>query len=776
MRLYIQMRAWHLPFAPKPYPTRGIAGATVVTNPVVAVGEPNKTQVGAPSLDLELLRALKGSPARRAVLRALAVLDPQRALNWVLSAMRAGVDESTTAQLRSIVEEIAAQAARERDAGVALRLAELLADQSLEATLPLIKSLTMVLSGADRLRLLGPVAASLAQGQVAEADVVQIAAEHAIAAGNADGAHRWLTQLGRMSSSPAVVQQVMRMRLGLPEMQGVPVRLALLSSFTIDGLKPFLDVECRASQLVPSLYLAPFNSWEREVRDPGSALYAFDPEIVFLSAAIDDLLGLSHEYSVEELLSLGSSAIDRVTSAVESLRAKSSCAIVVHNFLSAFTETGVMTADASRAQWLGALNCELAARLSTTANAFVLDLATLLPHAGGAADDAKLRHYARMRISHALLPELARAYVRFVVPWKGLARKCVIVDLDNTLWGGIIGEDGLSGIRLGDASPGSEYVELQHFLKGLINRGFILAVASKNNEADALEVLRHHDAMVLRESDFVTRRINWRPKPENVESIARELNIGLDAIVFIDDNPDERELMRQLLPQVLTVELPRDASKYRRVLERLPELQVLRVSAEDRERTQLYHARRDREQARESAGSTADFLASLDIRVELGRSTRATAARVHQLFQRTNQFNLTTRRYELTAVERSDSEWIVYWLRAADRFSDHGLVAAAIVRAGGRQWRIDNLVLSCRAIGYGIETAMLAHIAREARSAGAAELVGEFIPSAKNAPAADFFERHSFIQEKTDGMWVAQLDRCEMSAPSWVSVSTARES
>ncbi|HEX5065480.1 MAG TPA: HAD-IIIC family phosphatase, partial [Myxococcota bacterium] len=343
--------------------------------------------------------------------------------------------------------------------------------------------------------------------------------------------------------------------------------------------------------------------------------------------------------------------------------------------------------------------------------------------------------------------------------------------------GGVVGEDGPSGIRLGKTAPGSEFVEFQRFLKSLGERGILLAVNSKNNLDDAMEVLRSHESMWLRESDFSALRINWKPKPENMSSIAAELNIGTDSLVFVDDNPDERERMRQMLPEVLTVDLPADPARYRATLESLPELQVLAITAEDRARVSSYRAERERGEVRRGAASVEEYLASLDIAVALERVSERSAQRVAQLFQRTNQFNVTTRRYDLAEVKKLASDPGVSFLalHAQDRFGDHGLVAVALARIGAGEWRIDSLLMSCRVIGYGIETALLSAIAEPAALAGAKRLVGEFIPTRKNAPARDLYERHGLVQTgSVDGVeqWECPLPSDRMKLPSWITRKT----
>jgi FkbH-like protein len=289
--------------------------------------------------------------------------------------------------------------------------------------------------------------------------------------------------------------------------------------------------------------------------------------------------------------------------------------------------------------------------------------------------------------------------------------------------------------------------------------------------------------MILREEKFSAVRINWRPKAENLISLAEELNLGVDQMVFVDDSPEERELMRQILPQVLTVDLPHDPSLYREKLEVLPQIQTLLLTEEDRSRVEQYQSQRQRQLRRDAAPSLEAHLHSLNVQVKIERAGAATLARVHQLLQRTNQFNLTTRRYaaeELAGFVR-DPAWRIYTLRARDCFGDHGVVAAALVRTEAKRWIIDSLIMSCRVIGYGVETAFLAAVVAGARAQGISAVVGEYIATKKNAPARDFYSKHGFVAEDAGGegeiaRWRLDLTRGSVEGPAWIQMEVNDDS
>jgi FkbH-like protein len=354
----------------------------------------------------------------------------------------------------------------------------------------------------------------------------------------------------------------------------------------------------------------------------------------------------------------------------------------------------------------------------------------------------------------------------------------VVVDLDGTLWGGVVGELGAEGIQLGPTAPGAEFLDFQEALLALTKRGVLLAVCSKNNPEDVLPVLREHRHMLLREEHFSALRINWRNKAENLAEIAVELNIGLDSLVFLDDNPVERELIRQVLPEVLTVEMPKDASQYRATLEDLTDFELLAMTREDEMRVSQYQANRRRQALEQSSGSLDDYLTSLEIKAEIGPASAHHVARLVQMFNKTNQFNTTTRRYQAPDVERliGSPAHQVYVLDVADRFGDHGLVGTAVVRDEGDTWVIDNVLLSCRAMGLSVETALLKQIYDAARARDVTRLVGEFIPTPKNKPSADFYSRHGFQPAADAGSaqtWVLDPRTDRIETPAWIAVKPA---
>lgn len=732
-------------------------------------------------LAIELERAVRRAEDPDARWRALAALAPADALGGLLRSVDSdGAEPPSADLLRRIVDEALARAGDEVPGEVWLEFLERFGDRLSEAAAGRVLSALLDRPSAPPERLARAADAAF-EREPDDPLLLRAGARLAIEAGEASRAHRLLDRLGRADPTPGTMQWIHRRRSRIAPASERVIRVAMLGSFTVDSLHHYVDFEVRQLGLEPRIHVAAFNSWAPEIIAEDSELHRFGPDIAFLAVSVDDLVpGLAGPMTADDLEREGDAVVETLAGLAARFRERSKALLVAHGLHSAFRDPAGPAAGRGapdRSRWLSELNARLSDALAEIPRSYLLDVEdTLLRRERGPADDARLRHLAGMRLAGPALAEIALAYAGYIAPLAGLTRKCVVLDLDNTLWGGIVGEDGPEGIRLGPTAPGSEYVEFQRYLSTLGERGILLAICSKNNPEDALQVLREHDAMVLREDAFSAVRINWKPKPENLLEIAGELNIGVDSLVFVDDNPHERELMRQALPEVLTPELPADPSRYRRTIERLPQLQSLVVTEVDRSRVEQYRAKRDRDRLRSVTASLERYHRSLEIRVEIARATASTLPRIHQLFQRTNQFNLTTRRYDAAELEAfsRDPDWVLYGLRARDRFGDHGLVAAALVEDGGTGRRIDSFLMSCRVISYGVETALLHVIVGEATGAGAEVVTGEFIETAKNKPAADFYERHGFVAsgEGPGGVrrWRLELPDGRVDPPSWIEL------
>jgi FkbH-like protein len=560
-------------------------------------------------------------------------------------------------------------------------------------------------------------------------------------------------------------------------------RVSLLASFTIAPLVPVLSVELARQGFAADVRVAEAHAFVQELFEP-VAICAHGSDVVILAPLLEDLCPpLANGYLAlvpREVQRHRDEIVATLENAVTSFRTRSAATLIVHNFaLPAFPLQGIheVMAAGSQTEAIRHLNQQLVGLARAVPGMYVLDFDRLCAQTGYArARDERLWCIGRAPLSASLLPALARAQAACVRATLKGPRKCLVLDLDDTLWGGVLGELGPPGIQVGHAFPGVAYREFQQALLELSRQGVLLAINSKNNLPEVEAVFRSHPDMVLKLDDFAAVRVNWQSKPENMVEIAAELNIALDGLVFFDDSPVERELMRQALPDVLTIEVPRDPSAYARALLETRAFDRLGLTAEDRRRTSMYHEERARERLRLTAASFREFVAGLQLQAHIGPVDAMALPRVLDLVHKTNQYNVTTRRYSAGQLAEMmvDPRYGVFCLRLADRFGDHGIVGAAIVRLQLPTAVIDTFLLSCRVIGRTAETALLSYLARWAAVHGARELTGEFVPTGRNAPAEGLFRDHGFTSAGRDGAstsWTLSLEGVPIQCPSYISLT-----
>ena len=559
-------------------------------------------------------------------------------------------------------------------------------------------------------------------------------------------------------------------------------RCAILRSFTLEPIVPILKACAFQWGVDLALQVGEFNAYAQELLDSASNLYAFQPDTVILAVQSRDIVPEAAENSSHAEM------VDRTTSQFESwvraFRENTAANLIIQTLeCPALASQGVYDSQLEKNEaWaIQQINCNLRKLAADHRGIYILDYDALVARHGREQwGDERRWLTVRLPISAANLVHMAREWMKFLAPLAGKEAKCVAVDLDNTLWGGIIGEDGMAGIQVGPEYPGAAYQALQRALRDLSRRGILLAACSKNNPQDALEVLRDHPGMLLRPEDFAALRINWSDKAENLREIGAELNIGLDSIAFLDDNPVERQHVREALPEVMVVELPADPMQYARAVRDCPVFERLALSAEDRQRGHYYIAERQRAALEQSAATREDFYRSLAQEAEIAQVNALTLARVAQLTQKTNQFNLTTRRYTEQQIAELAKRpgWRVLSIQVRDRYADNGLVGVAITHDREEACEIDTFLLSCRVIGRTVETALLAALSEEARARGAKRLEGWFLPTRKNAPAKDFYRNHGFqpLSETPAGqLWSLDLADEKLGVPEWVRLLVATE-
>ena len=370
--------------------------------------------------------------------------------------------------------------------------------------------------------------------------------------------------------------------------------------------------------------------------------------------------------------------------------------------------------------------------------------------------DWRFYYISQMQLNPKLAGDFNFWLQKEITAIEGKRKKCLILDLDNTLWGGILGEDGLEGIQIGNTYPGSAYLDFQCNLLELSKNGVILAVCSKNNEQDVVEAWNKNPFLQIKKEQLAAWRINWNNKADNIAELAQELNIGLDSMVFIDDNPTERELVKQILPMVETPEFPKQPYM-------LPEFfkeictnyfQIYKLTSEDKEKLEQYKANTERTSFQKSFASFDDYLKSLEIILDIQELNSVNLTRIAQMTQKTNQFNLTTKRYTEEDIKTFASKGAkIYCISVSDKFGDSGITGATIITVDekNKSAAIDSFLLSCRILGKNIETAFLKHVLQQLKKIGVLQVTSAFIPTTKNMQVSDFYEKNGFeLVQKTD--------------------------
>jgi FkbH-like protein len=536
------------------------------------------------------------------------------------------------------------------------------------------------------------------------------------------------------------------------------IRVALLSSFTINGLAETLRVKCAEKKVNCITYVSGYNQYAQDILDPESKLYKFSPDISFLildtRSILKNLFYSPYSVSAVARRDYIDKRTEELLNLIKAYNRRLNSKFVITNFgIPTFSPYGIYETKTqySFQEMVIDLNSKLNNALFNEPSIYIYDFNGFTARYGE-NNVFDWRHFVLgdMKVALNYIPYLAEDLMGYIKPLSGLSRKCIVLDLDNTLWGGIVGEDGFEGIELGPKPPGVAFVEFQRNLLSLYQRGIILAINSRNNPDDALKVIRDHPYMELREENFACLKINWNDKISNMKEIAAELNIGLDSIVYFDDDPINRELMSKALPEVLTVDLPKDPSLYTPALNNLNDLNVLKITEEDTKRGQMYVQQRKRTDFEKTVTNLDEFLSQLGIKIKIKKADQFTIPRIAQLILKTNQFNLTTRRYQEEDIRKfaQDKDVILGCAQIEDRFGDNGITAAFIVKKDNAQeWNIDTFLLSCRVMGRGVEDAIMAFILNEAKKEGVTKVKGQYIPTKKNKPCEDFYSSYGFKQE-----------------------------
>lgn len=533
------------------------------------------------------------------------------------------------------------------------------------------------------------------------------------------------------------------------------VRIAIISSSTTSFLEPILKYFFAVDGMDAEVRCGDFGNWRQDILNPDSWLVDFNPDILFVSLNYRDanlpMFSVAPESEIKKLA-------DDIEDLWNVLRRNlPQCIVFQHDFdMPSFDSASLLSRKSGgRADMLLRLSSELRKR----AVGFGVELVQFakLQSLFGAEkwEDLRMWFHAKQHPNLEALPLVASEYARMAKAKFCSPKKVCVLDLDNTLWGGIIGEDGLGGIELGAPNArGEAFVFFQKYLKELSERGVILAVCSKNNPEDALAPFKKHDSMGLKCDDIASFKANWNSKSVNIANIARELNLGLDSFVFVDDNPAEIKEVSSALPQVECLLLPDDPADFVPFISQKNLFDTLTLSSDDLKRNRTYQQNAAREEAKASFENLDDFLKSLEMSCRVCNISDENIVRVVQLLGKTNQFNLTTRRESLNQIKSiiSDSRNYARCFQLVDKYGDNGIVGIAIAtpQDNARVLQIDTFVMSCRVIGRGLEAFMLNDIRSFAQNANVERVRGLYVPTKKNVQTRDLYAHFGFDKVSED--------------------------
>jgi FkbH-like protein len=555
-----------------------------------------------------------------------------------------------------------------------------------------------------------------------------------------------------------------------PDIGPEPLRLAILSSCTIDQLLPSLRIAALRRGLRLNIHVPDYGQYRQALFDPKSSLSLFNPQIILFAIDARALVGDDFIVNPDEADRHVSERMQDLTTLWRTARDRFGAQIIQQTPLPTFPNLlggAEHMARGSPATMINIINREI----RVAAIAENVDILAVDDRANQEGlwfwYNPSLWNLAKQEISHGASPMYGELALRLIAARRGRSAKCLVLDLDNTIWGGVVGDEGIDGIVLGQGSAdGEAFLEFQRYAKALSRRGVILAVCSKNDEANALEAFEKHPEMVLRREDIAAFLANWDDKASNLRRISAELNIGSDSLVFADDNPFERNIVRRELPEVHVPEMPEEPSLFASTLADAGYFEAIEITKEDFSRRASYQATQALRQGNIATSDLENYLASLNMELVCGHFDSLSLKRVTQLINKTNQFNLTTRRYteaEVAAVI-GNQHTVGLYLRLVDRFADHGIIGVVIGhdRAGG-SLEVDCWLMSCRVLGRGVEDATLSILVGEARRRGNSQIVGRYRPSAKNGMVRDLYARLGFNplsnENKDETLWALDVTR-----------------
>lgn len=535
------------------------------------------------------------------------------------------------------------------------------------------------------------------------------------------------------------------------EVEGKEYRVAVLGNCATQYFSQTIQGCCRLRGINCRIYDTDYNQIDAQLLDPASEVYSFHPETIILWIATEKMYEEFLDLSPEDRVGFADYYMDRLQQYWQLINTHTECKILQPNFTEIDDKAlgnYSCRVENSFIYQIRKLNFLLGERMHLGKNVYPVDFLSIQVQYGTEHFfDPALYYNAKMPVALNMLPYLANAVTDCLAALLGKVKKCIVLDLDNTLWGGVIGDDGLGGIEIGELGRGHVFTVFQKWLKQLKDCGILLAVCSKNTEEIAKEPFEKHEEMVLRLSDIAIFVANWEDKATNIRLIQETLNIGMDSMVFVDDNPFERNLVRQMIPEITVPELPEDPAEYLSFLQQCNYFETVSYMGNSKDRTRQYQEEYQRRKSANTFTSIDAYLESLDMFGEAKPFEPEKYTRIAQLSQRSNQFNLRTVRYTEDDIERiADSpEYITLYFTLKDRFGDYGLVSAVILKKETEQEAfIDTWFMSCRVLKRGMEDFIVNSMVRAAGEQGIRILHGEYIPTPKNKMVQDIYTEKGF--------------------------------
>lgn len=551
-------------------------------------------------------------------------------------------------------------------------------------------------------------------------------------------------------------KSIRRALLARESVSYIKKRVAILGGSTTDDIKNILELFLLEAGISPTFYQSEYNRYYEDAVFGAPELESFQPEIIIIyTGAVNIINRPQLNDTLDTVNEKIKAEIARYRTIHEKL-ARFNAVIIQNNFeRPPYDDLGSLSASApyGMARFINLLNEELAREAADFPNVYMHDLNSLAARVGAKWHNLSQYYAYKLVQDYDFIPMAALGIAKIIRAILGKNKKCLVLDLDNTLWGGIIGDDGIDGIAIGHETPLAEsFTAWQTYVKSLKERGVILAVCSKNDDEVARSGFTHPDS-VLKADDFITFYANWQPKNINIAAIARDINIGTDSLVFIDDNPAEREIVRQNLPEVAVPEVVAgDIASYIQAIEGAGYFEPAAISADDLKRSATYQENKARAALLSNAEDYDTYLASLAMRAEIDSFVPVYYDRIAQLTNKSNQFNLTTIRYTRADIERmaADDKYITLYGRLEDKFGDNGLVSVVIGQKIGDSVEILLWLMSCRVLKRGMENVMLDALVERAKAAGARRLLGKYIPTKKNKMVAELFDDFGFTRLSED--------------------------